>query len=748
MEVVNHGDRVDPAPPKERALLALLALNLNRVVSVDRIIDGLWGDAAPDSVATAIQVYVSALRRVLEPTRERRSRSEVLLTSPPGYMLCGEPADVDVTQFEALTAEGRAALTAGAHDVAAVLLYDALALWRGPAFADIVAPFTAPEVTRLDAMRLSVLADRIDADLALGRHDEILPELAGLTAEHPYDERLRAQHLLALYRAGRQAEALAAYQQTRELLVEELGIDPGSALQRLSEAILRQDDSLAAPQRPTAESRRARPLPVDVSGFVGRRQEVADLAEALRHHRLITVVAAGGMGKTRLVLHVAAAEAVQFSGGVAFADLAAVHSDREVVSAACAALGFREVGLPALVESAAASIEATLLVLDSCEHVTAEVATLAAALTRGCRHLTVLATSREPLRLPGELAWRLGPLSLPEFDGVDAAQDSDAVALFVDLAGQSKPGFRLTNETVVDVKTICRRLDGMPLALELAAARLRALSLRDVAARLQQRFALLSSGGGGALARHQTLRATLDWSYDLLSPEEQRVFRRLAIFSGGFTLAAALRVAADESSPDEVLDAVTSLVDKSLVVAEDRGTGVGYRLLHIVRDYGRDLILAGGEGSAAVRWRAAAETSPTQSGEMSLYAYAGFVSPSEGERTVEFSHSQAAGIGQSGDLASHAQGLYARACLARQRGADEHAESLAAESLALHRSLGDPWGMARVVTLLARLVSARGDTATAIQHAAGAADLFEQVGDEDRRREMLRFLEDLRSSPR
>lgn len=774
---------------RERTLLAALLLEANRVVSSHRLIDAVWGDDPPETAANALQVHISKLRKVLAASP---GAVGPLLTEAPGYVLRTSPGQLDAERFEELAAAGEPDEVPGAESAR---LAEALALWSGAVLDGLeTTGWGQSDVARLEELRVAVLERRIEADLALGRHGELVGELEALIRIHPLREGLRGQLMRALYRSGRQADALAVYRQTRQVLADELGIDPSPALRDLELAILQQSPGLevslvespSAPDRPsgtvtllftdiegstrlwekapaamdralrrhdqlvrsaveeaggyvfktvgdafcavfstakeavevaavaqkalqaeqwpeeaalvvrmavhtgeceerdgdyfgpplnrvdrlravghggqillsraTADMVRdvlpagmglhplgthrlkdlSRPedvfqlvvdgldadfaplrsldnpgmpnnLPELVSSFVGRHVEVAEVRNLVETSRLVTLVGAGGVGKTRLGLQVAA-DLLDGSGeGVWFVELATETEPEAVSEAVARALGIMEQSGrttgDTLVEALADRY--VLIVLDNCEHLIGACATLAEVVVRSCPRVSLLATSREPLGIDGERVFRVPSLSVPREDAEAPSElaASEAVTLFVERARAQAAHFSLTAGTAALVGAICRRLDGVPLAIELATARLSAMSLVDLHDRLDQRFRLLTGGSRTALPRQQTLRALVDWSYDLLNGSEQAVLRRLSVFVGGFELAMAEAVCGfgDVESLD-VADLVGSLVDKSLVQAEITEATIRYRLLETIRQYAaEDLLRHDGSEIVATR---------------------------------------------------------------------------------------------------------------------------------------------------
>ncbi|MGW1511573.1 ATP-binding protein [Streptomyces sp. NPDC002394] len=550
--------------PKVRALLARLLLDAGRTVPVERLVDGLYGDEPPAGVQGALQAQVSRLRRILPA-------GVAVEFTPGGYRLVvGDPAtDVDVLRFEALARDGARAAGAGDPARAAALLREALGLWRGPALADVrEAPFAAAQAARLDALRLDAVEEWAAAELTAGGDPAVLVrELEWAVREQPLRERLRGLQMRALGAAGRQAEALAAYEGVRAALAEELGADPSPELSAVHLELLRGE----------AAARAFPPLPAPLTDFVGRGRERERLASLVAAARLVTLVGPGGAGKTRLALEVGAG----LPGEVRFVDLGAVSASTEVVEAFAAALGVRGA---ARLEAALAG-RPVLLIVDNCEHVVGETAFLVRRLLAACPGLRVLTTSREALGITGESLLPLGALA-PE-----AAEE-----LFVRRAAAVRPGF--TGHA--RVAELCAGLDGLPLAVELAAARLRTLSVEELADGLGERFELLSRGDRTAPERHRTLRAVVEWSWSLLEPGERELAARLSVFRGGATAEAVADVCGAGTG------ALASLVEKSLVEVRDDGR---YRMLETIRAYAAEQLPDGDPAVAAhsAYYRALAE---------------------------------------------------------------------------------------------------------------------------------------------
>jgi predicted ATPase/DNA-binding SARP family transcriptional activator len=575
VQAVRAGRDVALGGPRQRAVLALLALDAGRVVPAGRLVEELWRGRPPLGAAKTLRSYVSRLRSALAPEMP-------LVPRGGGYVLSASSGQLDVARFERLVAEGQAVLGGGEATAAGNRFREALALWRGPAFADVaeVEPL-AREASRLEELRLVAVEGRLEADLAAGSHGEVAGELERLVAEYPLRERLWGLLMLALYRGGRQADALAAYQRARAILAEQLGLEPGPELRELERAVLRQEVP------PLAPAWNRHNLPAQLTSFVGRDQELGMLGKLLGGARLVTLTGTGGTGKTRLAVEFASGVVERFADGVWLADLAGLSDPGLVGAQVMEALGVRQAGDVPVLEALRFRLRSAelLLVLDNCEHLLDASAQLAGALLAGAPGLRVLATSREPLSIPGEVACPVPPLALPaERADASVSAGTPAVQLFLDRRTAARGGAGLAGAPVALIGRICRELDGLPLAIELAAARTGTLSVEEVAAHLADRFAFLAYRRPAADPRHQGLQAAIEWSYGLLPAAEQRVFGQLSVFAGGFVLAQAAQVCCggDEAT---AFDLVDRLASKSLVVADSAGGETRYRLLETIRHY-------------------------------------------------------------------------------------------------------------------------------------------------------------------
>lgn len=612
-----EGDPVPIPGAKVRALLAHLLVSPGRAVSVGRLVDGLWGAALPDDPGNTLQGKVSQLRRALERAEPGGRDLVVSGAGVSGYLLRSGPGTVDAQRFTALLDRARAETVPRTR---ADLLSEALGLWRGEAFADFAGePFALAEISRLEEARLTATEEQAETRLALGEHARLAGELGGLVAAHPLRERLRAVQLRALYGAGRQTEALESYEDLRRRLSDELGLEPGRELVSLQQAVLRQDFALTE-SRPDAVRTN---LPTPITEIVGRDEAASAVRDLLTTSRLVTLTGPGGVGKTRLAVEVARRCAEAYPDGVWLVELAALapspgpHTDPDVVNAVAEAvmrvLGIQEAERPGGAGSAGGALSSParrlggalrdrrlLLVLDNCEHVVDPVAELTAELVQNASGLTVLTTSQEPLGISGEQVWAVPPLPLAGAVALFTARAGSGTGTGTDTGTGTGTGGEADSEAVAE---LCRRLDGIPLALELAASRVRTIGLHGLVARLDDRFKLLAVGPRNAPDRQRTLRAVIDWSWGLLTAPERVVLRRLAVHSGSCSLEAAEAVCSgDDVRPGDVLDLLARLVDRSLAVLADRPEGPRYRLLESVKEYCLEQ-LGGADELAAVRER-------------------------------------------------------------------------------------------------------------------------------------------------
>jgi predicted ATPase/DNA-binding SARP family transcriptional activator len=732
-------------------------------VTRDRLVDVLWGDEPPRSAVSSLQVYVHGLRRALGAERIERHGT--------GYRLQLDPAELDLSRFERLVERAAGAFTAGRATDAVEDLRRGLALWIGAPLADLAGePVHAAEAGQLDERRLRALELLHDAELALGRHDELVPELERLIAAEPYRERLRAQHALALYRSGRQVDALAACRAARELLVEELGVDPGPELQELERRILRHDPALAAPAAPAPALLR---LPTPPTPLVGRRLEVAAVCALLGRDdvRLVTLTGPGGAGKTRLALAAAAELGPGLGDGAVFVDLSPVHDPALLASTIAQAVGVSESG-EAVDRLLTAHLRdrSMLLLLDNLEQLVPDVE-LVAGLLAGAPRLLVLATSRTPLRLAGEHEYPVPPLALPETTAhatFEQLASNDAVRLFAARAGAVSPDFQLDDANVAAVAAVCSRLDGLPLAIELAAARSKLLPPETMSRRLDRALDLLVGGAQDLPGRQRTLRATLEWSHGLLTEDERTLFRRLAVFAGGWTLDGAEAVCSESGL--DVFETLASLVDESLVRPLRRPTGEPrFSMLETIREYAGELLEASGESEvvrrrhcehvlAEVEEAAAAFTSgadpgdaflglldrehdnlraalawAAEAGELELevrlaagarwfWVIRGFLS--EGRRFFDGIFARTVGAPK----ALRALALAHGATFPYRQGETALAKQLWQEALDLYRELGDPEGTARITAELGAIAVAESDFDRGVAMYEDCIEMFREQG--------------------
>ncbi|PZS34318.1 MAG: hypothetical protein DLM58_05925 [Pseudonocardiales bacterium] len=591
IELMVNGQSAPLGGPKQRTLLALLLLAEGRALSSERLIDELWGGEPPPTALAALQVYVSGLRKLVG-ARLRRSAG--------GYALDVAEGELDSARFASMLAEARPQLAAEPAQASSVLAR-ALELWRGDALAGAGdAPAVLGGRLRLEEQRIAAIEDRVAVDLALSRHALVVAELAELVATHPTRERLSSLYMLALSRSGRPRDAAEIYVQLSDALREQLGAEPSEQTAALAVAIARRDPTIDAPHSAT--------LPAPVSRFIGRRSELDRLEELLGRSRLLTLVGPGGAGKTRLAVQLARdVGLVQHPDGVHFVDLAATTEGDSVIARVAAVLDVRELAGESLLDSVVARLRRVrvLLVLDNCEHLVQQSNEVAAALLKWCSGVRIMATSRESLGVDGETVVPVAGLQLPEAGEPYArAMRCDALRLLATRGAAARASFRIDENSIESALAICRRLDGLPLAIELAAARLRILSLSDIEQRLDHQLDLLASNARTPADRHATMRATIDWSHHLLEKDEKVLFRRLATFVGGFSLEAAERVGADpeadpEDTPTAVLDTLARLVDRSMLVADVGGPSGRFRMLKTIHEYATDRLEESGEGEAA-----------------------------------------------------------------------------------------------------------------------------------------------------
>jgi predicted ATPase/DNA-binding SARP family transcriptional activator len=732
VEVVLEGPSLSVKGKKPRALLALLILRRNEPVPTEVLIEDLWGDKAPATAANTLQVYVSQLRKIVGDRLTREGSA---------YRLRIDPSELDAERFELLAEEGDAALRRRSFRDAAELLGEALSFWRGPALADLrYESFAQGETARLDELRLVANENRIEADLGLGRHDQVIGELEALFAEHPLRERLRSLHMLALYRAGRQADALEAYQAARQTLLDELGLEPGPELRELEQAILRQDEALS--RRPLPQSN----VPVPASTLVGRRRELEEVTNALRGPtRVLTLTGPGGSGKTRLAIEAANVLAEELADGAFFVALDAIRDPVLLLPTIAEAVAVRESGDKSLPESLAERLSGrqALLVIDNFEQL-AEAAPALSEILEAAPGLSFLVTSRSALRVSGEQEYPLDPLVL-----------EDAVALFVERAKGVDPRFSLTDENTAAVEEICGRLDGLPLAVELAAARTKLLPPHAMLALLAERLDLLSRGARDLPERHRALRDTVAWSYDLLGPDEKTLFAQLAVFGGGFTLESSVAVC------DASLDGVATLLDDSLLERD----GPRFKMLETIREYALEQLAAGQEADHVRRRHAQhflklAESDPvpeqaawlarmdaerdnfrealawsldTREASLGLRLAAalwefwwvrGYLAEGRG-----WLH-EALTRGRSAAPELRARALHAAGSLATRQGDYEAAAALFEESLAIWEELNDAAGTARSLLSMGTVAAEQGDQERAIELSERAAELYDESGDQ------------------
>jgi predicted ATPase len=753
MEALHGSVPVALGGARQRALLAILLLHANRPVSTDSLIDLLWGTRPPPSVAKVVQVYVSQLRKALEHVDDEGVTRRGIVTTPGGYGVEVATDEYDALLFESLVARGRRARDAGDNERAVHLLTEALALWRGPALADFASEgFATPEIARLEDMRLSAVEARIEAELALGRHSELTGELEVLLSRHPARESLTRLLMLALYRSGRQSEALDRFQATRRYLVDELGLEPSLELRDLQEKVLAHDASL----RWRPRHRNPHNLPSPATSFVGRDHDLTQLRAVLERRRLVTLTGPGGSGKSRLAVELARslADGVDLMHLV---ELTEIRTEAEVLAAIASLLGESEgieADLVRVIGSAVQDRE-VVLILDNAEHVVAAVADVVRRLLAACPRLRFVVTSREVLAIPEEHAYLVGPLSA-----------APAFQLFAERAEAVSPGLRVDKESDGHVEEIVRRLDGLPLALELAAALVRAMSPAQIADRLDGHLSLLRSDAGSPSTapsrRPRTLWDMVAWSFSLLDEEERRVLRGLSVFPSAFSLGAA-----EAACGEGALGVLTRLVRKSMLYAEDWSGDKRYRLMETVRAFAGDELDAAGETAdwqtrhAAYFLALAEEAQPhlKSSGQRTWLealvreednlraALASFVSGDDHLNETRLTAAlwrpsylsghysscrgwlEAALKHEDVPAATRAEALYGAGALALYQCDYPAAAAHLGSAHELYLELADEHGRAGVLTLLGSIAREQGDYAEAMTLHGVAEELCESLGD-------------------
>ena len=739
LEVHNGAGDCTPAPGKRRALLVLLLLARGTPVPVDRLVDELWDGEPPPKARNAVQAHVSKLRK------ELGDAGRFVAGGPAGYTLELDEESFDLTRFERLVAgAGREEAEAAAE-----LLREALALWRGRALCDVPGRFAEREAARLEELRLETLEARVDADLELGGHDGLVSELEGLVEEHPYRERLRAQLMLALYRSGRQADALAVYAEGRRLLAAELGLEPGRSLRELERRILGQAPELDPPVRLGIRSN----LPVPPTAMLGRDRETAAASAMLRVPgvRLVTLTGAGGIGKTRIALEVAHVLEPEFGGATYFVRLGAIVDPKLVLPTMARTLGLSATaGDDAETLVGALPHHPLLLVLDNFEQLL-DAAGDVAGLLAAAPQLNLLVTSRAQLHVSGEHELPVPPLDL-----------GSSELLFVERARAAGASFELTSANAAAITEICRRLEGLPLAIELAAARSKLLPPPALLDRLERRLDVLAGGARDLPERQQTIRATIDWSYNLLSADEQALFAELGVFTGG----ASLDLVEPVCEGREVLPLLSSLLDKSLLRAT--GEEPRFAMLETVREYALERLEAMGEaerirrrhaecfcllaeraeneliGSDQESWFARLELEhdnfraalawTVAAGETALAARLAIALARFWNihgYLAEYRRWYEALLAGAGDLAPalRAKVLNRAGGLALRQGRTHESIELAEESLVIFRELGDLAEMGRAMNNLASGAARLGDVRVAEERYRAAAAFYEEAGD-------------------
>jgi predicted ATPase/DNA-binding SARP family transcriptional activator len=826
LEVRSGPARIGIPGRRLKALLGLFALRAERPVTVEQLVDATWEEGkAPPTAARTIRSQVAHLRRALRD--HDANAADALRPHPPGYVLGIPKTAVDGFRFESMVAAGRDAIRSGAYTTAAAELDCALALWRGDVLSGCgLYGWARAEATRLAESRLTAAEDRLEIEVRLGGYRAAAKELEYLVACHPYRERVWELLMVALYADSRRADALAAYQKVRKVLGDELGVDPGPRLTELEMLVLRNGplpDGLPDPpatlgtggagtgragtgragsgHSPSGHSPSGHPpprhqgggdpdapvrpaggpagrVPAPVTRLIDREMETKAVVDLVDRHRLVTLSGFGGCGKTRLAIAVSDALPERRFGRIVFVDLTAITDATTVASSIAAAFGVPLHTHQPLADVMAPHLarETALLVLDNCEHLVVECATLVEALLTACPALHVLATSREALGTVGELVYAVPPLPVPSADEVCDAQDLAAYAgvkLFAERANISDVA-ALPAADVRGLTTLCAGLEGLPLSLELAAARARVLSLPQLAELLSDRFRLLSAGSRTGRPQHRSLRACVEWSHDLIGPDEQALFRALSVFPGTFDLPAVTALGA--VPPAAVLDLIHRLATKSLIAVEHRARSTRYRMLDTIRQYAAELLAADRTARttyhrrhaeyyrrlaveldaalrgprldrvldrltadhdnmrAAMSWLTGEGADPAGAvrlaGALWQFCYlGGHYQEGRGWLTAALDLADAAGPAAV-PVPVHAGAVDGAAALAAYECDYAAATALAEHGLTLYTRLGDRRGMARALTRLGSVSRERGEYERALERHRGAMALFEEAGDD------------------
>ena len=604
--MIGDGENAVELSPKLRLLLALLAAHRGSVVSVDRLCDALWADDQPSSAGATLQSHLSRLRRLVEPSAH-------VVGLDRGYRLDLPDGALDVDHFVCLTQTAADAPS----PAEAVRLYErALAFWRGPAFGELHdAEWIRPEAVRLDELRLTVVESYYESRLGAGGDTSLIGDLEGVVAANALRERFVRQLMVALFRDGRHADALRRASDFRRLVREETGMDPTAMLTAIESQILADDPALLGVGVVGAPVRHRRSVTDGPTRLVGRADDIARIVDAIRTAPLVTVLGPGGVGKTRLARHIAAT-VDGFANGTAFVELAAMNRVDSLADAVATALDVQPHQQLTMEETLISVLAERhqLVVFDNCEHLLDALVPFVDRIRVLCPRLHVLATSREPLGLPGEMVLPLATLPVSASADAVAVAASPAVQLLLERVAAAVPGFAITDDNVGVIAEICRRLDGLPLALELVAAQFRSLSPEMIVRRVQQSATVLGTSMRSSDPRHRTLRDTVAWSYELLSPLEQAVYARLSAFAGTFDLQAVESLCAgisgggasgSEGQSLDIVGVIASLVDKSMVQIVSQQAS-RYALLATLREFGREKLSESGgvedKSEAHLRW--------------------------------------------------------------------------------------------------------------------------------------------------
>ena len=600
-EITQNNHPIDPQRWGQRKTVQLLKYFLSHrgeVITTDRLIDELYPESDPSKILRNLQGRISELRKGLEPELERGTDSAYLERVGKGTYRFTDDSSfwIDIEAFSRLRSEGEALCSISDWAAAAPLLQEAIELYRGEFLSeDLYDEWTLAIRERYRDMFIDILSSAAECEAHLERYSKAISLIKTAMMYDPYSEDI-CQKLMRYHAyAGQPNYAIIFYQSFKERLASELDVEPSGHTAELLQSI--QNNEISQPERTTPHN-----LHAPLTSFIGREDEIAQLMTELEKTRLLTLTGIGGAGKTRLGLEVAKQQLEFFTDGVWFIDLAAVEDPKQIPPVLASTLGIKERGGQSVTDAIMAHLEhgKVLLILDNCEQIIGEAAKFTEKLLQACPDLKILVTSRQSMNISGETVYDVPPLTLPcDQDSIANLREFDAIKLFEERARASRSEYSLSESDAGIVLKICREIDGLPLAIELAAARMKLLSPLQIAERLEDRFRLLSRGSNTAEPRQQTLWAMIDWSFNLLDEMGQKLLPRLSVFRGGFTLEAVENICAgDGIEKSRALDLLTDLAERSLILIGDRGDAVRYRLLETVRHFGEEKLAESGHNES------------------------------------------------------------------------------------------------------------------------------------------------------